>query len=131
MSRPLCQGDNPIFPVWLLDCPTKRKLRMSGLAPYGADPGRAWDVSAKAAYHLTGYLGISHTLWAEACAVLGEQAAAVCVVLIDHAMHREDNPVRKPNGYFRSRLRKAERGDLHLHRSIFGILERGRGLIDA
>jgi len=23
MSRPLCQGDDPIFPVWLLDCPTK------------------------------------------------------------------------------------------------------------
>ncbi len=84
---------------------------MSSLAPHGADPGRAWDVSAKAAYHLTGYLGISHTLWAEACAVLSEQAAAVCVVLIDHAMHREDNSVRKPNGYFRSRLRKAERGN--------------------
>jgi Replication protein C C-terminal region len=87
--------------------------------------------SAKATYHLTGYLGISHTLWAEACVVLGEQAAAVCVVVIDHAMHREDNPVRKPNGYFRSRLRKAERGELHLHRSIFGILKRGRRLIDA
>ena len=63
--------------------------------------------------------------------MLGEQAAAVCVVLIDHAMHREDNPVRKPTGYFRSRLRKAERGELHLHRTIFGILKRRRGLIDA
>ena len=80
----------------------------------------------RAAYNLTGYLGISHSLWAEACAVLGEQAAAVCVVLIDHAMHRDDNPVRKPNGYFRSMLRKAEREELHLHKSILGILKRGR-----
>ncbi len=85
----------------------------------------------KAAYGLTAYLGISHSLWAEACAVLGQQAAAVCVVLIDQAMHREDNPVRKPNGYFRSMLRKAERGELHLHKSVFGILKRSRGQRDA
>jgi hypothetical protein len=63
--------------------------------------------------------------------VLGNQAAAVCVVLIDHAMHREDNPVRKPNGYFRSMLRKAESGELNLHKSVFGILKRGRGPCDA
>lgn len=84
----------------------------------------------KAAYDLTGALGISHALWAEACAVLGDQAAAVCVVLVDHAMHREDNPVRKPGGYFRAMLRKAERGELHLHKSVFGILKRGRGQSD-
>jgi hypothetical protein len=65
--------------------------------------------------------------WGEACAVLDEQAAAVCVVLIDQAMHREDNPVRQPNGYFRSMLRKAERGELHLHKSVFGILKRVQG----
>jgi replication initiation protein RepC len=81
----------------------------------------------KAAYDLTAYLGISHSLWAEACAVLGDQAAAVCVVLIDQAMQRPDNPVRKPNGYFRSMIHKAERGELHLHKSVFGILKRGRG----
>ena len=79
----------------------------------------------RAAYDLTGYLGISHSLWSEACAGLGEQAAAVCVVLIDQAMHRQYDPVRKPNGYFRSMLRKAERGGLHLHKSVFGNLKRG------
>jgi hypothetical protein len=51
------------------------------------------------------------------------------VVLIDYAVHREDNPVRKPRAYFRSMLRKAEREDLHLHKSIFGILKRGRGAL--
>jgi hypothetical protein len=63
--------------------------------------------------------------------VLGDQAAAVCVVVIDHAMHREDNPMRKPNGYFCSMIRKAESGELHLHKSVFGILKRGRGQRDA
>ena len=85
----------------------------------------------KAAYDLTGYLGISHALWAEACAVLGEQAADVCVVLIDHAMHRKNDPVREPQAYFRMMLAKAERGGLHLYKSIVGILKRGRELIDA
>jgi replication initiation protein RepC len=84
----------------------------------------------KATYDLAGYLGISHALWAEVCAALGDQGADVCVVLIDHAMQREDNPVRKPKGYFRSMLWKAERGDLRLHKFIFGILSRGRGQRD-
>jgi replication initiation protein RepC len=84
----------------------------------------------RAAHNLTVSLGVSHALWAEACAVLAEQAAVVCVGLIDHAMHREDNPVRRPNGYFRSTLRKADRGEPHRHKSVFGILKRGRGQSD-
>jgi replication initiation protein RepC len=81
----------------------------------------------RAAHDLTASLGVSHALWTEACAVLGEQAAAVCVGLIDQAMHREDNPVRRPNGYVRSRLRKADSGEIHWHKSVFGLLKRGRG----
>jgi hypothetical protein len=81
----------------------------------------------RAAYDLTRSLGISHTIWAEACAVLGDKAAAVCVILIDHAMHRPDNTVRKPGAYFRAMIRKSQAGELHLHKSVFGILGRGRG----
>ena len=80
----------------------------------------------RAAYDLTGCLGISHEVWAEACAALGEKAAAVCVILIDHAMHRPDNTVRKPNGYFRAMIRKSLTGELHLHKSVFGLLQGGR-----
>jgi replication initiation protein RepC len=85
----------------------------------------------RAAYDLAGTLGLSHGVWAEACAILGEQAAAVCVVLIDQAMHRPDKPVRKPNGYFRSMIRKSQTGELHLHKSVFGILKAGRGVANA
>jgi hypothetical protein len=53
------------------------------------------------------------------------------VVLSGHAVQRKGSLVRKPNGYFRSMLRKAERGELHLHKSVFGILKRGRGPYDA
>jgi hypothetical protein len=44
--------------------------------------------------------------------------------------HREDTPVRKPDGDFRSRLRKAGSGELRLHKFVFGILKRGRGQRD-
>ncbi len=52
------------------------------------------------------------------------QVVAVYVVLSGHAVQRKDNLVRKPNGYFRSMLGKAERGELHLHTFVFGILKR-------
>jgi Replication protein C C-terminal region len=81
----------------------------------------------RAAYDLTGFLGISHEVWAEACAALGEKAAAVCVILIDHAMHRPDNQVQKPNGYLRAMIRKSLSVELYLHKSIFGILKREEG----
>jgi hypothetical protein len=48
-----------------------------------------------------------------------------------HAMHGKNDPVREPQAYFRTMLAKAERGELHLHKPIFGILKRGRELIDA
>lgn len=82
----------------------------------------------RAAHDLSRMLGISHDVWVEACTELGEQAAAVCVILIDHAMHRPDNAVRKPSGYFRAMIGKAGRGELHLHKSIFGLNKQaGRG----
>jgi hypothetical protein len=51
--------------------------------------------------------------------------APVSVVLIARAVRREDDPVRKPNEYFRSMLRKVERGELYLQKSLFVILKRG------
>ncbi len=50
----------------------------------------------KAADDLTADLRISHSLWIEACAVLGKRVAAVCVVLIEHTMLWRDNLVCKP-----------------------------------
>jgi hypothetical protein len=52
------------------------------------------------------------------------------VVLIDHPTHREGNPAWKPNGCFRSMLWRADRGELHPYKSIFGTLKRGRGQRD-
>lgn len=79
----------------------------------------------RAAYDLCSALGISHEVWAEACGSLGDKAATVCVILIDQAMHRAENPVRKPKAYFKTMIERAGRGELHLHKSIFGMLKAG------
>ena len=79
----------------------------------------------KVADDLTAYLGISDSFWPKSCAVLGEQAAAVCVGLINYAVHREDKAMHKPIGYIRSMLRKAESGELHRHNSLFAMFKRG------
>ena len=90
-----------------------------------------WKDLVDAAYGLLPELGISKSAWVEACTVLGTSGAALCVLITDHAALREKDGVRNPGGYLRSMTRKAQRGELHLHRSIFGILSRNKDQCDA
>jgi replication initiation protein RepC len=90
-----------------------------------------WKDVVDAAYALLPELGISKSAWVEACTVLGTTGAALCVLITDHAAWREKDGVRNPGGYLRSMTRKAQRGELHLHRSIFGILSKNKDQCDA
>lgn len=90
-----------------------------------------WKDLVDAAYALLPELGISKPAWVEACTVLGTTGAALCVLITDHAALREKDRVQNPGGYLRSMTRKALRGELHLHRSIFGILSKSRDQCDA
>ncbi len=85
-----------------------------------------WNFTSfiEAAYLLCPKLGINRSAWAEACSILGRSGAAICLLITDHAIDREDDPVRKPGGYFRAMVAKARVGELRLHASIFGILKR-------
>ena len=83
-----------------------------------------WGDVVEAAYRLRPRLGISQASWAEACGVLGRNGAALCVLLTDRATLREIDPVLKPAAYFRGMLAKARGGELRLHASVFGLLER-------
>ena len=62
--------------------------------------------------------------WAPACERLGRNGAAVCLILTDRATQRPENQVTKPAGYFRAMVNRAKTGELKLHKSIFGIVER-------
>lgn len=84
----------------------------------------SWADIVEAAYRLRRELGISQRFWGEACVVMGRTGAAISVLLTDHAMQRGHNRVRKPAGYFQAMVNRATVGELHLHKSIFGILSR-------
>lgn len=87
-----------------------------------------WGDLVEAAYQLRGEVGVSQASWGEACSVVGRHGAAVCVLVTDRAALRDADPVRRPAAYFRGMVNRARRGELQLHRSMFGLLERDRGV---
>ena len=52
----------------------------------------------------------------------------MCLLLTDQAAHREEDPVRKPAAYFNAMITRAKNGELHLHKSIFGLLNKEEGI---
>lgn len=87
----------------------------------------SWADIVEAAYRLRRELGISQRFWGEACSVMGRSGAAISILLTDCAVQRRNDRVRKPAGYFRAMVNRATVGELHLHKSIFGILSRESG----
>lgn len=86
-----------------------------------------FDDVVTAAYALRPELHISQKSWVNACQTLTRYGAAICLLLTDQAAQREENPVRKPAAYFNAMIARARAGELHLHKSVFGILKREYG----
>jgi replication initiation protein RepC len=65
-----------------------------------------------------GELGVSKSLWGEACLVMGreETAIAVAIVSAKPAGHFRSSP----GGYFYGMVAKAKTGELNLARTIWG-----------
>ena len=79
-----------------------------------------WNNVADAAALLSQHLGISKSLYGEACRTLGRTPATVAIAVI--STKRADYfHTSGPGGYLRGMLRRAERGQLFLDRSIFGL----------
>lgn len=81
----------------------------------------------EAASALCSTLGISRSAWTDACGAMGRYGAAVAVLIIDRNQHHPDTPILSPGGAVRALTRRAAKGQLHLHKSLFGILDRDRG----
>jgi replication initiation protein RepC len=81
-----------------------------------------WTEVSDAASALVQHLGISRSLYGEACRRLGRRQAAIAIAIIsakpDDFFHSAG-----AGGYLRGMLRRAEQGELHLDRSIFGLRE--------
>lgn len=87
-----------------------------------------WSDLVEAAYGLRRELHISQPNWADACATLGRNGAAVCLLLTDRATQREPDPVLKPGAYFRAMIHRAKTGELRLQASVLGLLVREKNL---
>jgi replication initiation protein RepC len=82
---------------------------------------QTWSAIVEAAYWLSGELGINRTLWARACQVMGREYAAVALALV--STRPAGHFTSGPGGYFAGMLRKYEKGELHLDRTLWKLRE--------
>ena len=91
---------------------------------FGRAPGTQWQRMSYAATAVLRPLGIHISAWKDAVEMIGEERAALCVLVTD-AKHRlpDDHPkhVRSPGGYLRMMSKKDRVGELNVERSIFGL----------
>ncbi|MCY4607901.1 MAG: replication initiation protein RepC [bacterium] len=66
-------------------------------------------------------LGIHDRAWRRAIDVLGIRAAVVLVAVIDGRCQDKASFVWNPSGFVVGCVKRAETGDLHLHRSVWGL----------
>lgn len=118
---------DPIFVTGLQHLTLKQVLQAAGSQVWECLPHQQrplnWNDLIEAAYRRRQRLGVSQSSWGQACHQLGRIGAAVCLVLTDRAIEREDNPVRNPAAYFAGMLKKHQAGELRLHGSVFGLLD--------
>jgi replication initiation protein RepC len=87
------------------------------LKPYLRSPRPTWSDIVDAADYLRGDLGVSKSLWAEACGTMNRYRAAVAVAIVSA---KEPEYFRgTPGGYFRGMVAKDKAQELHLDRTIW------------
>jgi replication initiation protein RepC len=118
---------NHLFSEQLRLTPVQLVELAPALAPYM--PARVADQTSsaiiEAAYWLSGELGISRTLWARACQVMGREYAAVALAFV--STRPAGHFTSGPGGYFAGMLRKFEKGELHLERTLWKLRDQRWG----
>jgi replication initiation protein RepC len=93
------------------------------LKPYLRDTSPRWPEIVEAADWLRDELGISKSIWGDACLAMGREQAAIAVAIVSA---KPLNHFRgSPGAYFHGMVSKAKSGELHLARTIWGM--RGNG----
>jgi replication initiation protein RepC len=103
------------------------------LKPYLPRPNPTWPEIIDAADWLRHDLGVSKSLWGNACLAMGRELAAVALAIV--STKNQGHFRTTPGGYFHGMVGKAKTGDLHLERTIWALRrasqpehrERGRG----
>ena len=123
------QAAKPAAPVRIdgtvLRLSTDELVRLAPrLRSYLTTPTPAWPDVVDAADWLRGELGVSKSLWGEACLAMGREEAAIAVAIVSAkpAGHFRSSP----GGYFHGMVAKAKAGELNLARTIWGLRTRDR-----
>jgi len=86
---------------------------------YLKSPRPAWPAIVDAADWLRGELGVSKSLWGEACVAMGREQAAIAIAIV--SAKPETDFRSTPGGYFHGMVMKAKTGDLNLARTVWGL----------
>jgi replication initiation protein RepC len=89
---------------------------------YAQTPVRTWKDLVCVASQVRPWLGISPDAWGDACEALGDSGAAAAVAVILEKQTRAQ--IRSPGGYLRGMVSKAHEGQLHLTRTLHGLVSR-------
>jgi replication initiation protein RepC len=92
--------------------------RLSPYMPARSD-ARDWPAIVEAALWLSSEMGINRTLWARACQVMGREYAAVALALV--STRPAGHFTSSPGGYYGGMVKKFERGELCLSRTLWKL----------
>jgi replication initiation protein RepC len=94
------------------------------LRTYLTSPRPAWPEIVDAADWLRGELGVSKSLWGEACIAMGREQAVIAIAIVSAKpeMHFRSTP----GGYFHGMVAKAKTGELNLARTVWGLRQAKR-----
>lgn len=89
------------------------------LRPYLEHPNPSWPQLVDAVDWLRHDLGISKSLWGEACAAMGREMAALALAIV--STKDVEHFRTSPGGYFHGMVEKARVGELHLERTVWAL----------
>jgi replication initiation protein RepC len=85
----------------------------------------SWPSIVEAALWLSGELGVNRTLWATACQTMGREIAAIALAIV--STRPPHHFTSGPGGYFAGMLRKYEKGELRLERTLWKLKDQAWG----
>jgi replication initiation protein RepC len=89
------------------------------LKTYLPTPDPTWPQVVDAAAFLRADLGVSKSLWGDACLAMGREQAAIAIAIVST---KEPTHFRtSAGGYFRGMVAKAKTGQLNLDRTLWGL----------
>jgi replication initiation protein RepC len=89
------------------------------LKTYLRRPDPVWSDLVDAADGLRHDLGVSKSLWGDACLAMGRQLAAVALAIVSTKEAEHFRPT--PGGYFHGMVSKHIAGELHLERTVWAL----------